>query len=36
MTQATLRSYEELPGPRGLPVLGNALQMKGPKMHLQM
>jgi cytochrome P450 len=36
MTETGLRSYEDLPGPRGLPLLGNALQMKGPKMHLQM
>ena len=36
MTEATLRRYEDLPGPRGWPLLGNALQMKGPRMHLQM
>ena len=36
MTEATLRSYEDLPGPHGLPLLGNALQMKGPQVHLQL
>jgi len=36
MTEATLRHYEDLPGPRGWPLLGNALQMNGPRMHLQM
>ena len=36
MTEATLRRYEDLPGPRGWPLLGNALQMNGPRMHLQM
>ena len=36
MTEATLRSYEDLPGPNGLPLLGNALQMKGPQVHLQL
>ena len=36
MTETALRRYEDLPGPRGLPLLGNALQMKGPRMHLQM
>jgi cytochrome P450 len=36
MTEATLRSYEDLPGPRGWPLLGNALQMKGPQVHLQL
>ena len=36
MTEAALRSYEDLPGPRGWPLLGNALQMKGPQVHLQL
>ena len=36
MTEATLRHYDDLPGPRGWPLLGNALQMNGPRMHLQM
>ena len=36
MTEAALRRYEDLPGPRGLPLLGNALQMKGPQVHLQL
>ena len=36
MAEAVLRSYEDLPGPRGLPLLGNALQMKGPQVHLQL
>jgi len=30
-----LRGYAELPGPRGVPVMGNALQMDPPRMHLQ-
>ena len=29
------RSIDDLPGPRGLPLLGNALQIKSEKMHLQ-
>ncbi|HEX5611454.1 MAG TPA: cytochrome P450 [Burkholderiales bacterium] len=36
MNAPALRSYEDLPGPRGLPLLGNALQLKGARMHLQM
>jgi cytochrome P450 len=36
MTEPALRSYEDLPGPRGWPLLGNALQMKGPQVHLQL
>jgi len=36
MAEAVIRSYEDLPGPRGLPLLGNALQMKGPQVHLQL
>ena len=32
---APLRRYEDLPGPRGLPVLGNALQLEVGRTHLQ-
>ena len=31
-----LRQFEELPGPRGIPVLGNALQIEAPRFHLQL
>ena len=31
-----LRRYDELPGPRGIPVLGNALQIKAPRFHQQL
>lgn len=31
-----LRQYDELPGPRGIPVLGNALQIKAPRFHQQL
>ena len=30
-----LWSYADLPGPRGVPLLSNALQMNPPRMHLQ-
>lgn len=31
-----LRSFDSLPGPRGLPLFGNAFQIKFSRMHLQM
>ena len=31
-----LRRYDELPGPRGIPVLGNALQIDAPRFHQQL
>ena len=31
-----LRHYEDLPGPRGIPVLGNALQIDAPRFHQQL
>jgi cytochrome P450 len=31
-----LRRYEDLPGPRGLPLLGNSLQLDTPRVHQQM
>ncbi len=32
---AGIRDYDDLPGPRGLPLLGNALQMDVPRLHQQ-
>ena len=31
-----LRHYDNLPGPRGIPVLGNALQIEAPRFHQQL
>ena len=31
-----LRRYEDLPGPRGMPFLGNALQLDAPRLHQQL
>ena len=31
-----LRHYDELPGPRGIPLLGNALQIEAPRFHQQL
>ena len=31
-----LRQFDELPGPRGIPLLGNALQIEAPRFHLQL
>jgi cytochrome P450 len=36
MDDGTLRSIETLPHPRGLPWLGNALQMEATRLHLQL
>ncbi len=33
---ASLRPFDSLPGPRGLPLLGNALQVKADRIHLQL
>jgi len=34
MNPATLRQLKDLPGPRGMPLLGNTLQVKPPRIHL--
>ena len=34
MSTATLRQLKDLPGPRGMPLLGNTLQVKPPRIHL--
>ena len=31
-----LRHYDQLPGPRGIPLLGNALQIEAPRFHQQL
>ena len=36
MDTRALRHYDDLPGPRGLPIFGNALQFKVPLMHQQL
>jgi cytochrome P450 len=36
MDTRTLRHYDELPGPRGVPIFGNALQVQVPRLHQQM
>ena len=36
MDTRTLRHYDDLPGPSGLPIFGNALQIKVPSMHQQL
>ena len=33
---SVLRHFNDLPGPRGIPVLGNALQIEAPRFHLQL
>ena len=34
--QRALRRFEDLPGPRGMPFLGNALQLDAPRLHQQL
>jgi cytochrome P450 len=34
MSNSTLRQLKDLPGPRGMPLLGNTLQVKPPRIHL--
>jgi cytochrome P450 len=33
---AALRTFDSLPGPRGVPIFGNLLQIKAPRMHQQL
>ncbi len=36
VTPAALRRIADLPGPKGLPLLGNALQFRSPSLHLEL